>query len=229
MTPFRILAAVALCLSLGACATVDTASRNAIRPDAPPAGAVPQAAPEVVLTPQYDVTAVNISVPGTLRVSEANVFYPIADIVWRGEPRGDRYAQVKAIFEDGFRAGTAAMTKGPEVVVDVAVLRFHILTEKAKIFTGGVFGMRFSMTVRDARTGTVIDGPRIVSADMPGTGGRKALEEEARGLTQRVKIVAHLAEVAKRELSVPVELPQKTTPDRVTSRRDTPLARAPAL
>ena len=201
MKPIRILGTLALIASLGACAAPDLASRNrGLSPDAPAAG-------PTALRPLYDVRKIEITVPHSLRVSEANVFFPLADIVWRGEPRGDRYAQVQKIFEDGFARGTKGMTRCPAVVVKAEVERFHILTEKAKFFTGGSFDMRFRLTVTEAKTGKVLDGPRIVVASMPGAGGKRAIEEEARGLTQRVKIVAHLAEVIHDQLSGPVATP----------------------
>lgn len=205
MKSLRAMFASAVMLAVGACASVETATRNAIDPAG---GSVIAAGGTTVAetrpAPDFDVRQVVVTVPGSLKVSEANVFYPIADIVWRGEPRGDRYAQVTKIFEEGAARATAAMTSGRPVVVELQVVRFHILTEKAKIFTGGTYAIHFDLTIRDAATGAVIDGPRLVSSDMPGSGGAKALQEEAEGLTQRVKIVAHLAEVIRDQLHAPI-------------------------
>ena len=33
----------------------------------------------------YALVSAKISIPRTLKVSEANMYYPMADIVWRGE------------------------------------------------------------------------------------------------------------------------------------------------
>ena len=71
-----------------------------------------QSAGYSIIEPRYDVVAVNVDVPKTLKVSEANMYYPVADIVWRGEPRGDRHAQVKAIFQEAFAAGTKDLVQG---------------------------------------------------------------------------------------------------------------------
>jgi hypothetical protein len=150
---------------------------------------------------RYDVKAVTVLVPPALVVSEANLYYPPGDIVWRGEPRGDRHAQVKAIFDEGFAEATAAMTRGAPVTVDVEVTRFHALSEKTRYSVGGVHAMRYRLTVRDAASGAVLDGPRLVVADYRAAGGRRALDEEAAGLTQRAVAVHNLALSAARALS----------------------------
>lgn len=157
-----------------------------------------------VLTAQYDVEDVRISVPSQLKVSEANMFYPVADIVWRGEPMGNRHAQVRAIFQDAMTRGTQAMTSGRKVIVDVEVTRFHSVTEKTRYTVGGTHSMHFNITVSDALTGEVLDGPRPVIADAKAAGGAQAVAEEQMGRTQRVVVVERLAEVIRRELSARV-------------------------
>ncbi|MBL8561747.1 MAG: hypothetical protein JNN06_05650, partial [Gemmobacter sp.] len=155
----------------------------------------------------YDVQQVNVTVPQSLRVSEANVFYPIADIVWRGEPMANRHNQVRAIVSEGIGRGVAAMHNGRPVGVDVEVTRFHSLTEKTRYTFGGVHSVKFILTVRDLATGGVIDGPRAVVADVKGSGGAQAIAEEQMGRTMRVVITEHLAAVIARELSTPVSVP----------------------
>jgi hypothetical protein len=203
--PFRILG-LAAALALAACGTSDPVTRASARAVEPaPLGPAP--AEEVAPRPLWRVTAIRVTVPRSLRVSEANVFYPLADIVWRGEPRGDRWQQVQAILEEGLARGAAEATEGPPVAVEIELQRFHALTEKARYTVGGVHAIRFLWTLRDARTGAVIDGPRVVDASTPASGGAKALAEEAQGITQRVVITARLAEVMRQELSRPVAPP----------------------
>lgn len=149
----------------------------------------------------YRVQRVNVIVPKTLEVSEENVFLPRADIVWHGDPIGDRHAQVKSVIDEAARRGVRGMTSGASVVVDIEILRFHALTPKTRYTVGGNFATRFLLTVKDARTGQVIDGPRLVVADCPASGGQKALDEERRGITERVVIVDHVSGVIARELS----------------------------
>lgn len=151
---------------------------------------------------RYDVMDVEITVPMTLAVSEANLFYPKADIVWRGEPVGDRYAQVKAVLDEGITAGVANMNSGPKVVLAVTLERFHALTEKARFSVGGVHDIVLSIVVRDAATGSVLEGPRRIEVAIRASGGDQAIAEDAAGNTQRAVIVAGLAEAMKRDLAV---------------------------
>lgn len=204
MTKVPSYIALAAVLALAACAGDDIASRNAATPlmdTAQPARSL------VIAQPRYTVQAVRVTVPRTLKVSEANMFFPIADIVWRGDPRGDRHAQVEALMTAALTEGTRTMRSGPAVVVEVEVRRFHSLTEKAKFTTGGVHAIRFVLAVRDAQTGALLDGPRMVNADFKAWGGKRAFEAEARGLTDKVLISDQLKSVILRELSAPVGSP----------------------
>jgi hypothetical protein len=153
---------------------------------------------------QYDVEDIRISVPSKLKVSEANMFYPVADIVWRGEPMGNRHAQVMSIFKEAMDRGTYTMNSGRKVLVDIEVTRFHSVTEKTRYTVGGTHSMRFTLTVRDALSGEVIDGPRLVTADAKAAGGAQAVAEEQMGRTQRVVVVERLASVIRSELSARV-------------------------
>lgn len=155
----------------------------------------------VALHALYDVQAVNVIVPHTLKVSEANTLVPNADIVWRGDARGDRYQQVDAIVQQAAATATSSMHNGPKVVVDLEITTFHALTERARYTVGGNYNMRFLLTVRDAVTGAILQGPRPIVADTHGSGGEKAMAEEAAGLTQKVVVTNRLVEVLRRELS----------------------------
>lgn len=193
MGAIRFLALLGLLFGLGACV-----------PSGKDGGSVGAGHQATMLAAQYDVAEVRIIVPQTLTVSEANSYHPKADIVWRGDPPGDRYAQVRAIMEEGFANGTAGMTSGRRVIVEAEVVLFHCVTEKTRYLIGGVHSIRFNLTVRDAETGQIIDGPRLVNADIKAAGGEKALEEDRAGRTQRVVVVENLTAVSKRELSARV-------------------------
>jgi hypothetical protein len=206
----RTMAAVSALVLLAACGATDRVAR-----EQPLAGAdlvarpVAATAPgEQARMPRWSIRSVRVEVPQSLTVSEANVFYPVADIVWRGEPRGDRHAQVKAILEEAVARAGEAMT-GPAADVEIEVLRFHGVTEKTRYTVGGIYAVHFVLTVRDAATGAILDGPRTVRADIRASGGQRAIEEESRGLTQRVVLVHNLAHVAWRELTVPVGLQRR--------------------
>lgn len=207
------ISAVVLAFALAGCGQPTQTVRSSmsmpqqVSSDASQAARLPQQPlldATVVMHAQYDVQAVNVMVPRTLQVSEANTFLPKADIVWRGDAPGNRYEQVKAIFDAAMLRGTAAMHSGPKVVVDIEVTRFHCLTEKTRFTVGGVHSMHFLLTVRDAATGAILQGPRPVVADIKAAGGSRALAEDYAGRTQKVVVTERLAEVIRRELSAPV-------------------------
>ena len=159
---------------------------------------------EVASAP-YAVREVTVTVPEKLRVSEADVYYPVADIVWRGEPPGDRHVQVAGVLRDAAALGTADLTRGVPVVAEIEVTRFHALTEKTRYSVGGVYSIDFKLTIRDAETGIVIDGPRQVNGDIPAWGGRRALEDDLAGRTQRKTIVAGLSRTIRAEMLTAAE------------------------
>ncbi len=190
----RLFSGFTAALALLACAPAEMPSRGRM-------GAVPDLATIPVRATTLNVIGFAVSVPRDLLVSEADVYLPSADIVWHGDPPGDRYAQVQAMFTAALERGTATMTEGRPVVVTVEVDTFHALTPKTRATLGGNFAMRFHLTVLDGATGAVLDGPRLVIADTPASGGRRALREEAQGITQKVVIVDRLAEVVQAELA----------------------------
>ncbi|WP_109464224.1 DUF6778 family protein [Albibacillus kandeliae] len=149
------------------------------------------------------VRSVKVSVPRSLKVSESSQLLPSGDIVWREDPKGDRYAQVQAIFETAMKRGVAPLKGSIPVDISVEVVKFHALTETARRSTGGVHALKFMLTVTDARTGKVLMERHAVQADFEAYGGRKAKAAEAQGQTQKVRITNHLAQVIAIELSNP--------------------------
>ncbi|WP_338548255.1 DUF6778 family protein [Roseovarius phycicola] len=197
MTSFRIIAVAMMGLALAGCSSVDTATRNA-----PAQVASSGAVPAHQLS--YDIRDVRVTVPKTLSVSEANLYLPKADIVWREDAPGDRHAQVKAIFEEAMARGVNGLPQGSvPVVLDIQVTRFHALTEKARYTVGGVHDMEFLLILRHPETGAMLNQPHPVTADLKAFGGRAALDAEARGETQKVRITDHLARVIQTELTSP--------------------------
>jgi hypothetical protein len=158
----------------------------------------------IVLESQYDVQVVNVSVPASLTVSEANTFHPNSDIVWHGDDRGDRRAQVQAIFQNASAQATRSMQIGPKVVVEIEVVKFHAVTDKTRYTVGGVHNLEFMMSVRDAATGEILQAPRKVIADVKAAGGARAEAEDAAGRTQKVVVTERLEQVLRRELSAQV-------------------------
>lgn len=164
---------------------------------------------------QFNVAEVRVTVPRDLTVSEANSFKPVADIVWREDPIGDRYQQVKVILEAAFDRGISTLKEGREVVVDITLLEFHALTQRTRYTWGGTHAIGFDMTVRDAETGAILEPTRTVQSDLRAFGGVEALAAEARGETQKVRITDHLAKVIYFEMTRPRDfLPKDFVPEK---------------
>jgi len=142
-----------------------------------------------------------VTVPERLSVSEANGYMPAADIVWRGDPLGDRKAQIAAIMKTAFETGAGYLEGSRPVIAEIEILRWHSLTERARYTTGGRHGIDFMLTVRDAATGEVLEGPRLVDGDLPALGGQAAIRAEQMGMGQKVRLTAHLGMIARQELT----------------------------
>lgn len=203
----KMIAMGALILGASACQMNETATATRAAPlDAPVMSAAP-AAPAIaaIATTDFKVTAFNVTVPRSLKVSEANRFYPIADIVWRGDEYGDRHVQVEAIFKAGLAKGAEMTTGAQDVVVDVEVIRFHSLTERTRYTVGGTHSITFAMSVRDAQSGSILQPRREIKSDLKGFGGNAAVIAERMGQTQKVRITDHLARILSEEVARPIE------------------------
>ncbi|KMW56711.1 putative lipoprotein [Candidatus Rhodobacter oscarellae] len=201
--------ALAVAAGLSACASVDQVDYNGYLDTASRAAPVePVLAAPVTTAPleraqSYKVLAVNVSVPQTLIVSEKNRYYPSGDIVWREDPIGNRHEQVKTIISDALTQGVSNLDGDREVYLDVTVRRFHALTEKARYTVGGVHAIQFHVRLRDAATNEVVMEPKLIKADFDALGGQAAIQAEAAGKTQKVRITQHLAYVIQQELTQP--------------------------
>lgn len=205
MNVWKKFATLGLALALSACVSSEPASRgvsdDALTLASRGTGAIPQGEGPRIVAPLYTVRGVQVDVPRDLSVSEANSYYPMADIVWRGDPVGDRYSQITAIFQAAAERATATMQGPREAVVSIRLVRFHGVTERTRYTVGGNHNMVFDLTVLDAATGAVIDGPRRIEADARAAGGQAAIAEEQAGRTQKVVVTEKLVETLRRELS----------------------------
>lgn len=215
MTPIRSMTGLAMALGLGLALSACSNSTPAYAPfdpvDAPEA--VTSTAQDVALTDTpaaarpaatvaapISVRSVTVSVPKSLKVSEANRYYPGGDIVWRGDAPGDRHAQVQAIFEEAFTRGVAPLDGAQQVDLFVEVTRFHSVTEKTRYSTGGLHAITFQMTLKDAETGEIVVPLHEVKADLKAFGGQAAIEADAAGQTMKVRVTDHLSRVIYTEL-----------------------------
>lgn len=208
MKTVKLIVALGLGVLVSACANLpDVTSRNApfeaTEPLLAASPLVSESVPQTQLPYSMNVTEINVRVPRHLSVSEANVYYPRADIVWRGEPIGDRHSQIEAIFRSAFAHGTQEMKGEVPVVLDVEVTRFHSVSEKTRYTTGGVHNMEFTLTVRSAESGLALAPPRAVEANLNAFGGRAAIAADRAGQTQKVRVTGYLSQVIRQELAKP--------------------------
>ncbi|KGJ09806.1 hypothetical protein EQ718_13290 [Paracoccus versutus] len=150
-------------------------------------------------TAGWRLAAVEVAVPDELTTSEANSYMPNADIVWHGEPAGDRRAQVAAILEEGIERGAAGLKGKTGVRIVATLVRFHAITPvvRQRLQNSGVHNIHYTVQVFDARSGAVLSQPQLVKAEFPALVGRAGDEADAKGLTQRVQIVNQIAAVTQ--------------------------------
>ena len=193
----RLIAALILATGLSACATTETVSRNV------PLEAQGLTAPEQQIIRDYNVTSIMVNVPRDLRVSENNSYYPNADIVWRGDPVGDRHAQIEEIFRTATTQAAEDIDGSRDVIAVVDVVRFHGVTERTRYSVGGVYNMVFNLGIYDGETGLVIEAPRQLAANLPAPGGQAAVQLEQAGQTEKVRVLNYLTFFIQQELSTP--------------------------
>ena len=186
----------AIAATLTACGSADLVSRNAPL-ESPRVGSIQ--APQVVR--DYSLHSIRFAVPADLTVSEANSYYPIADIVWRGDPLGNRPEQISDIFQTSIMSAGEGLTGSIPVTVDVQLVRFHSLTERTRYSVGGVHSIKFDLTVRNAQTGEVLEETRRIDGDLAALGGYAALAADNAGQGQKVRITTHLTSLFFRELT----------------------------
>ncbi|GAA3873606.1 DUF6778 family protein [Celeribacter arenosi] len=150
------------------------------------------------------VVSVNVEVPRTLTVSEADTIKPVADIVWHEDPMGDRYAQVESVVREAIEAGAKTATGNRAVSLDVVVTRFHAQTNRVR-YSGypSEHETEFNLTIRDAATGAVLSS-RHVDATFKAYNGATAVAADKQGITQRMRIVEYVKTVIAQELRRPI-------------------------
>ena len=152
----------------------------------------------------WRLAEVRVTVPTTLSVSEAKSLLPSADIVWREDPLGDRYAQVDAIMTNAITLGAQGLRGARPVIIDVTVTRFHALTFEAELRDQdwGVHNINFTAQVVDARTGEVLLPATAIRAETPAFSGEKMRAARAKGQTQKSMITNHIARTEQGWLAI---------------------------
>jgi hypothetical protein len=200
--------ALVMATGLSACATVPdqaTTTAQTMPHRVQVTNVVSTSATETTRPPQnkgWHVEDVRVSVSESLKVSEANLYEPKADIVWREDPFGDRRQQVGALIASATTEAVAGLEGGAGVYLDIEVKRFHALTQKARATIGGTHDIEFEVCIRDARTNEELVKPFPVHIKLKAYGGQKAIEAEMRGETQKVRISREITSVMKKYLGM---------------------------
>ena len=160
----------------------------------------PGSDPRPVMDRSYTLQSLNFTVTPGLVASEENGYYPQADIVWRGDAPGPRAAQIGAMFDAAAARNTSVIRGERPVTVDIQLIRFHGVTEKTRGSVGGVYNIIFMMTVRDARTGDVIEPARRIEANLRAPGGSEARAMEQAGRTEKVEVTDFLTATLRNQL-----------------------------
>jgi hypothetical protein len=149
----------------------------------------------VAVSAGWRLSEVRVTVPRTLSVSEAKTLLPSADIVWREDPLGDRYAQVGAIVQNAVLRGAQGLQGSRPVIIDITVTRFHALTFEAELSSRdwGVHNIDLIAQVVDAGTGAVLLPATAIRAELPALSGERMRAARKGGQTQKSMITAHVA------------------------------------
>lgn len=189
----KYIAGVVLALSVTACATTQNVSSNNIITSPSDSNQSEK--------PVYLVQQLSVTIPYELSVSEANIFLPIADIVWREDPLGDRKEQVQDILINAIVNGVSKVTDGQPVTMEVRLNKFHALTEKTRYTVGGRHNINFDYTLRDAQTGIAVSEIKNIDASLKAYGGKRAVSAMAHGETQKVRITRHIENLMYLEMT----------------------------
>lgn len=163
-----------------------------------------------VMADNWVVRDINVTVPTSLTVSEKETFVPAADIVWREDPPGDRYAQVAGIMQAAIADGASKLHGSRAVRLDVTMARFHAMTFTAETRApAGVHDVEFTITARDATTGEVLAGPDFIEASFPAMTRGAMAAARAHGQTQKSQISEHVAKTIAGWLGVGPDIRQR--------------------
>ncbi len=142
-----------------------------------------------------DVVAV---APEILSVSNNNTYAPQADIVWHGDPFGDRRAQVAAVLDEGLTLGTSDLRGSRPVTITARIMTFHGVTPSAVARApAAVHNIRYELSVFDAETGEPLIESQTISADLEAYVGLAAIAAAINRESQRQRVINHIAAVTR--------------------------------
>ena len=155
------------------------------------------------LSKSWHLHRVQITIPETLTISNENTYAPNADIVWHGDPFGDRREQVSSILTEGITRAASPL-KGPRgVAIHAQLEHFHAVTPAAVARSpGAVHNIAYTIQVLDDASGQALTPAERIEADLEAYVGSAAVSAAIQGQTQRVRIVDHIAGVTEGWLGV---------------------------
>ncbi len=150
------------------------------------------------ITKSWKLKNVIAVAPQELTVSNADTFAPNADIVWHGEPYGDRRAQVARIVDEGITLGANELKGDREVSIAASLSQFHAVTPLSVARApSAVHNIAYRIQIFDEATGAPLTKPQVISADLEAYVGSAAIAAAVEGNSQRVRIVRHIANVTR--------------------------------
>ena len=156
--------------------------------------------PKPVMLRSYDIQTLRFGAIPDIAVSEQESYYPQADVVWRGDPRGPRVAQIGEMFQAAFDRNQSIFNGTTPVDIQVTLVRFHGVTDLTRLTVGGVYNIIFDMTVFDARSGAIIEPPRRIEGDLNAPGGARGRALIESGQTQKVRVTDFLTGLLRQQL-----------------------------
>ncbi len=212
-----LLVLLPVALGLSGCTGVTSDGR--IQAEAKPFGAPISVSAGTVES--WRLSRVDVNVPASLTVSrDPNEQFPRNEIVWYGEPYGDRRAQVRRIVGEAVQAGASGLNGRRGVVLDVDLKLFHAVTPRAVSNRYYAWhDIQFVIQVRDARDGAVLATSVPINADLEAYRGEEAKAAAARGDTQKARISSRIMSVVHAWLQ---SSGATINPPRITTRRAAP-------
>jgi len=150
----------------------------------------------------WNLAGVEIEISESMRVNNnGNIRVPPdSELVWWGDPPGDRKEQVRALLGDAVNAGALdALTGSQPVIFKLKVNQFHALTPLARSTSLqlGVHSLNFDFEVVDASSGETLASETGVNADLRAFSGTQAVLAEQAGQGQKIRIQTRVAQVVR--------------------------------
>ena len=142
---------------------------------------------------------VKVSDKLTVTRSPSRRYPPVTELVWYGDPPGDRKAQVEALMADAVRAGAVdALVGSQPVTIALNITEFHAMTPRARAteLQLGVHEIMFDISVIDG-SGNVVASETGVRSDLEAFSGASALQAEQIGQGQKIRIQTRVAQVIR--------------------------------